>query len=240
MVAQSGGPTAIDTRYPVETPDGIELALHPAGPVPRALAWLIDLLIRGGIMIALGMVLSLLGAAGMALLVLAWFVINWWYPVLFEVLSGGATPGKKAFGLRVLHEDGTPVGWGPSVVRNLLRQVDFLPAAYAAGLVSMLCNRRFQRLGDLAAGTLVVYNATSTNASGDGGDLAPGRVEAPPLPLSPDEQQVILSFAERSGKLNPERAGELASLLSPLTASHGADSAERLLAWARWIKGTAT
>ncbi len=235
MFLSSGGPDAIDTRFPVETPDGIELALHPAGPIPRALAWLIDLVIRIGIMFALGMVLSFLGATGVALLILAWFVVNWWYPVLFEVLSAGATPGKKVFGLRVIHEQGTPVGWGPSIVRNLLRQVDFLPVAYAAGLVSMLCNQRFQRLGDLAAGTLVIY----TNiAEGRNSELPEGPIETPPLAFSPEEQQTLLSFAERSAKLNPERVGELADLLQPLTGETGADSAARVNAWARWIKGT--
>ncbi len=225
----------IDTRFPVETPDGIELALHPAGPIPRALAWLIDLIIRIGIMIALGTVLSFLGTTGIALLILAWFVVNWWYPVLFEVLSAGATPGKKAFGLRVIHEQGTPVGWGPSIVRNLLRQVDFLPVAYAAGLVSVMCSQRFQRLGDLAAGTLVVYSVpTKTGHS----ELPEGPIEAPPMAFSPNEQQTLLSFAERSAKLNPDRVGELANLLTPLTGHSGADSAERITAWARWIQGT--
>lgn len=234
MLLSSAGPAAIDTRFPVETPDGIDLALHPAGPILRALAWLIDLVIRIVIMIALSMVLSFLGTTGVALLILAWFVVNWWYPVLFEVLSQGATPGKKAFGLRVIHEQGTPVGWGPSIVRNLLRQVDFLPFAYAAGLVSMLCNQRFQRLGDLAAGTLVIYTGGAWSGSAE---LPDGPVEAPPLVFSPDEQQTLLSFSERSAKLNPERVGELADLLQPLTGRTGADSAERVNAWARWIKG---
>lgn len=235
MLAQAGAIAVIDTRYPVETPDGIDLALHPAGPIPRALAWLIDLIIRLGIMIGLGLALSVLGTTGLALFFLAWFVINWWYPVLFEVLANGATPGKKAFGLRVIHELGTPVTWGPSIVRNLLRQVDFLPAAYAAGLVSMMCNRRFQRLGDLAAGTLVIYTGAARSGPTE---LPDGPVEAPPLAFSPDEQQVLLSFAERSGKLNPERVGELANLLSPLTGHSGADSASRVAAWARWIRGS--
>lgn len=228
------GARAIDTTDAVETPEGIELGLTPAGPVLRGAAWLIDVMIRWGLAFALFFVLVWLGAAGFALFLIAWFLINWWYPVLFEVWSGGATPGKKALRIRVFNSDGTPVGWGPSIVRNLLRQVDFLPFGYAAGLISMFCNRRFQRLGDLAAGTVVVYC---------GGDefsrveVPAGRAEVPPVPLSVSEQQALLSLAERIKRLNPERARELSDLLAPLTGRTDQDGLEQVLAWARWIGG---
>lgn len=224
----------IDTLDRIETPDGIELALKPAGPVLRAMAWFVDLVIRAGLLFLLGMLLALLEAVGMALLFLLWFLINWWYPVLFEVLSRGSTPGKKATGLRVINQDGTPVNWGPSVVRNLLRQVDFLPFLYATGLVSMFCNRRFQRLGDLAAGTLVVYHGKPTLPTFQAAD---GPVEAPPLVLSADEQRAILAYAERVGRLHPERAAELANQLSGLTGETGTPGVDKLLAWARHIQG---
>lgn len=224
----------IDTLNRVETPDGIELALKPAGPVLRAVAWFVDLTIRAGLLLLLGMLLALLEAVGMALLLLIWFLINWWYPVLFEVLSRGSTPGKKATGLRVINQDGTPINWGPSVVRNLLRQIDFLPFFYATGLVSMLCNRRFQRLGDLAAGTLVVYHGNSNLTEFKPTD---GPVEAPPFALRADEQRALLAYAERVARLHPERAAELANQLSELTGETGTPGVERLLAWARYVEG---
>lgn len=232
---QNGATDGIDTLYPVATPEGIDLLLRPAGPVPRAAAWLVDSLIRAGIVLGLVFVFSLLGALGMALFFISWFLINWWYPVLFEVLWQGATPGKRALGLRVLSSDGTPVAWGPSIVRNLLRQVDFLPLFYATGLVSMHCNARFQRLGDLAAGTLVVYQPKDQQSATT---LPPGPAEPPPVPLRLAEQQAIVSFAERSPRLNPQRAAELAGLLAPLTGLPPGDAATaRLMAWARWIHG---
>lgn len=224
----------IDTLDRVETPDGIELALKPAGPVLRATAWFLDLVIRTGLLFLLGMLLALFEAVGMALLLLLWFLINWWYPVLFEVLSRGSTPGKKAAGLRVINQDGTPVNWGPSVVRNLLRQVDFLPFLYATGLVSMFCNRRFQRLGDLAAGTLVVYHNNSILPEFT---PAEGPLEAPPLVLNADEQRAVLAYAERVARLHPERAAELANQLSELTGETGTPGVDRLLAWARHLRG---
>ncbi|MFU8831576.1 MAG: RDD family protein [Wenzhouxiangella sp.] len=226
--------TAIDTRYPVETPDGIELSLLPAGPVMRGLAWLIDLMIRAGFMFVLAFLLAWFDAIGVALMIIAWFMVNWWYPVLFEVLAHGATPGKKAVGLKVLNEDGTPVGWGASIIRNLLRQVDFLPALYSTGLISMLCNRRFQRLGDLAAGTLVVYQ--DMNEAGLA-DLPAGAAKLPPVSLSTSEQQTLVSFGERARRLNPQRTAELADLVAPLTGVRGQPGVELLLGWARWIRG---
>ncbi|MGY6632049.1 MAG: RDD family protein [Wenzhouxiangella sp.] len=225
---------ALDTRCALETPDGVELVLVPAGPVLRGVAWGIDAAIRGGLLVGLATVLGLLEAVGMAIMLLAWFLINWWYPVLFEVLSQGSTPGKKAVGLRVVMQDGLPVGWSASIVRNLLRQVDFLPALYATGLVAMLCNRRFQRLGDLAAATMVVYHGQQT---GPGLNLPPGESERPPVPLSPSEQRILLAFAERSRALNPERAAELANLLEPVSGETGPEGVEQALRWARALRG---
>lgn len=228
---------AIDSIYPVETPDGVDLTIHPAGPVPRGAAWLIDLMVRTGLMFMLMFSLAFLEVIGVAMIVLAWFLINWWYPVLFEVLGNGATPGKRAFDIRVINDDGTPVDWGASIVRNLLRQVDFLPLMYATGLISMLCNRRFQRLGDLAAGTVVVHGS---NRRGKLPRLPDGPVNHPPILLRPVEQQALLSFAERKRSLNPDRAEELANLLEPVTGHTGTDGVEELMSWARWVRGQAT
>ena len=225
---------AIDTIEPVGTPEGISLNLRPAGPVSRAAAWLLDTLIRWTIIFVLIFTLGWLQMLGMALFMLVWFVITWWYPVLFEVLADGATPGKRVLGLRVLHDDGTPIGWGASIVRNLLRQIDFLPLAYGAGLTAMMCNRRFQRLGDLAAGSLVVH-ATRPGAAAN--EISPGPARAPALILGPEEQQVLLSLAERLPRLNPERARELAALMQPVTGQPPEQSLETLEAWARWVRG---
>ncbi|MDB5888289.1 MAG: hypothetical protein JWM03_1161, partial [Rhodocyclales bacterium] len=148
---------SIDTLRPVTTPELIELRLHPAGLLPRSLACLIDTAVRMAIMMALGVPLSALGRFGGGLLLLVYFLLEWFYPVLFEVLGDGATPGKRSLGLKVLNDDGTPVGWGPSLTRNLLRAADFLPAGYGLGIVSMLLHREFRRLGDIVAGTVVVY-----------------------------------------------------------------------------------
>ena len=221
-----------DTRHTVETPEGIELRLATAGPVPRALAFGIDQLIRIGIYIALSFTLPWLGRFGIGMLFILIFVTEWFYPVLFEVLNRGQTPGKAAMGLRVLHDDGTPINWGASMTRNVLRTVDFLPLFYGFGLVTTLLNRDFKRLGDLVAGTVVVYVTRRTET--------PRLPEEPPatpaFALQQDEQQAILSFAERSPQLTQERARELAGLTGDLVNGQ-AQPLRHLAGVANWIAG---
>jgi hypothetical protein len=78
------------------------------------------------------------------------------YYVAFEVLWNGQTPGKRALGLRMVHVSGRPISFGASAVRNLLRLVDFLPAAYGVGFLVMFFDKRARRLGDMAAGAMAV------------------------------------------------------------------------------------
>ena len=223
----------LDTLRRLETPEGIELSLRVAGPVARALAWSVDGLIRYGALWGLLIALTLLGGGGFGLWLIALFLTEWLYPALFEVYAGGATPGKKALGLKVIHANGTPVDWPAALIRNLLRAVDFLPVLYGFGLVAMLGNRDFQRLGDLAAGTVVIYRDPPEHAP----QLPLGPVLPPPFPLSPAEQQLLIDYAERSAALNPDRQVELAELLSSQTGLHGVVGVERLRAYARWLVG---
>lgn len=223
----------LDTLRRLETPEGIELNLRVAGPMARALAWGVDGLIRYGALWGLLMALALLGGGGFGVWLIALFLMEWLYPALFEVYAGGATPGKKALGLKVIHANGAPVDWPAALIRNLLRAVDFLPIFYGFGLVAMLGNRDFQRLGDLAAGTLVIYRDPPATAP----QLPPGPALAPPFALSPAEQQLLIDFAERGAALNPDRQAELAEVLSGQTGLHGVVGVERLRAYARWLVG---
>ena len=221
----------VDTLRVLETPEGIDLELRVAGPLVRCLAWTLDLGIRGGIYIALSIVLSVLGKLGTGILLASLFALEWLYPVFFE-LRNGQTPGKKAMGLRVVHGNGTPVGWSASLIRNLLRAADFLPFLYGFGLASMLTTRSFQRLGDLAADTLVVYE------DGNEADtvlLDQTEVEPPLRHLSMDEQKTLIEFAERAEKLSPARVAELAQLLPSLTQDSKYDAVETLQRNAAWL-----
>lgn len=220
----------IDTTRPFETPEGVSLSLRVAGPVVRACAWAIDAGIRGVLYLVLAYAFSVFGGVGWSLVLIGWFILEWLYPVLFEVRSG-ATPGKRAMGLQVVHDNGTPVAFSASMIRNIVRVADFLPLFYGFGLAAMLLDRDFRRLGDLAAGTLVVYTDRVSEP-----DALP---EAPPLPppvtMSLDEQLKLLLFAERSVSLSRERRIELAEILSGVTGKHGEESVACLHGHARWI-----
>lgn len=223
----------LDTLKSVETPEGIELSLSVAGPLPRILAWFIDALARFIVLYLLMLLLSTLELFGFGLFLITVFIAEWFYPVLFEVYMSGQTPGKKALGLRVLCDDGTPVSWSASMLRNLLRVVDFLPMLYGFGLASILLNRDFKRLGDLAAGTLVVY-AEKTR---DHPQITEHTPVPPPVPLTLEEQQAIIAFAERIPAISEDRTRELASLAGPLASNEEAASADHLMSIANWLLG---
>lgn len=224
----------LDTARRIATPEGIELALRLAGPVPRAAAWALDVLLRIALLGVLSLILGALGAFGRGVFLLAWFCLEWLFPAWCEVNWGGATPGKKALGLVVLHDDGTPVGWPAALARNLLRAIDFLPVFYGFGLAAMLMNRDFKRLGDLAAGTIVVYR----EAKPRGFHVSPAEPLPPPVPLTLAEQRAILDFAERAPGLTEERAEELASIPHALVERlDGRAATERLICIANFLVG---
>ncbi|RON71319.1 RDD family protein [Pseudomonas fluorescens] len=200
----------LDTRHQVETPEGIDLPLRPAGLMVRAMAFAIDLGLRGVIMGVLFIVLAFLGKLGMGLGSLLLFAISWWYMVLFEVLRQGRSPGKQWMGLRVVHDDGTPIGWSASLLRNLLRFVDLLPFGYFLGAISCLQHSTFKRLGDIAAGTLVVYSEQRLTRP----QLPTAEPRRAPIALTLSEQRALLGFAERQTELTPARVNELAALLA--------------------------
>ncbi|HSA71434.1 MAG TPA: RDD family protein, partial [Burkholderiales bacterium] len=168
----------LDTTRRVATPEGIELTLHLAGPVPRALAWAIDFALRIAVVLVVSMFAPLIGRAGIGVVLLTAFFVEWLLPAWFEASWRGQTPGKRAMGIAVLNDDGTPLRWGAALTRNLLRAADFLPLFYGVGLIAMLANRDFKRLGDLAAGTVVVYQSIEAATARKIPDAAP---LAPPL-----------------------------------------------------------
>jgi uncharacterized RDD family membrane protein YckC len=222
----------LDTRLSIETPEGAEIELRPAGVFVRGLALLMDELIRWSIIVTAYFGLQLLGALGSGVFLLVLFLCYWLYGVLFEVLADGMTPGKRIQGIRVVHADGTPVQLPASLLRNLLLVVDFMPAFYSAGIVTMMLSGRFRRLGDLAGDTLVVYSEQRRRLPVP---AATGEAEAP-LVLQAAERQAILRFAERHEQLSPDRARELANILAPVVGERddGAVTALMRLANGLW------
>ncbi|MDZ4814112.1 MAG: RDD family protein [Pseudomonadota bacterium] len=223
----------LDTLTQVETPEGTALRLRAAGMLPRAAAWAVDFGLRLVIVWMLSVLLLMLGEAGMGLYLIVLFLFFWFYPVLFEVLRDGQTIGKKALGLRVINANGTPVTWLASIVRNLMRTVDMLPAVYGFGFVAGLIDPRGRRLGDMVAGTLVVHVEKPHQHI-----AAPNvPVVHPAMALNADEKAAIIAFAERAQQLTPERQRELADILPMLSDARGSAGVQRLLGMASSFLG---
>jgi hypothetical protein len=156
-----------------------------------------------------------------------YFAVEWGYYVLFEVLWNGQSPGKRVFRLRVVKVAGHPVGFFDSVLRNLLRAADAFPlfpsgisgiGCYGFGAISMLFSPRFQRLGDLAARTVVILERQSWY-----GRRMPGQQTAATLAgdamlrgmrLSNRERRMLAEFVDRRHRLHPARCDELAEILA--------------------------
>lgn len=225
----------LDGRISLTTPEGVSLLLTPAGASARAWAWLIDfvlyLLVATAIFLLLGS--SKLGN-GVSYLLL--FLSYWAYPILCEVYFSGRTIGKKVIGLRVLRADGLPVGWRESSLRNLLLVADFLPAFYFTGLLCLLFDSHFRRLGDIVAGTQVVYSKklpalTAANKAQSGTFISSTTATpaiALPFSLTPDQQRILADLFEREKTLPAGRLHELGDLAAPLTHCDGAESIQRL------------
>lgn len=149
-----------EERTRVATPEGVELELVLAGLASRFMAERVDALAIGLLAAALIALAALAGgAAALLLLTLAvggLILLSIAFHVAFEVLGGGRTPGKRACGLRVVMEGGEAIGLRASAVRNLVRLVEGPTVLYVPAIVAILATRRNQRLGDVAAGTLVV------------------------------------------------------------------------------------
>jgi hypothetical protein len=175
----------------------------------------------------------MLGTAGFGAYAVLMFLVFWFYPVLFEVLDHGRTPGKRALGLRVIAANGAPVGWLAAFTRNLMRTVDMLPFGYATGLLASLADPWGRRLGDMVAGTLVVHDARPHEPQ-----AAPvSAALAPAVVLLPHEQAALVAFGERGPQLTQERQAELADLAEPLVQARGSLAVARLYGIANWLLG---
>jgi uncharacterized RDD family membrane protein YckC len=235
----SGGRDAedvLDTIVAVETPEGIQLELRPAGLTARGYALIVDWGIRLAALYSVGTITSVMGGVGMGVWLVLLFAAEWLYPVCFELTAAGATPGKRLFNLRVVMDNGLPVTPAAALTRNLLRSADFLPFAYGFAIVSLLVRSDNKRLGDLAAGTLVV----STARPDIGADDSDVPALAPARGLSLPQQAAVIGLAGRAGRLTPERLNELATIAASVSGDSGSSGplvTRRVLGVARWALG---
>lgn len=205
----------------IKTPEGIVFSQLLAGPVARFGAWFVDLLVIMALNYILGMALVFLQIVGgdiaAAVMVLAYFAISIGYGVLTEWAWRGQTLGKKLLRLRVIDAEGLRLQFNQIVIRNLLRFVDALPVLYFVGGITCLLNKNSQRLGDLAANTLVVHVPRITEPDLD--QLLAGKFNSlrqyPHLEarlrqrVSPAEAALVLQALLRRDEFEPQARVEL-------------------------------
>jgi uncharacterized RDD family membrane protein YckC len=204
-------------RYTIATPEGLEVDLVLAGLGSRFIARLVDSLVQLGVIIALVIVQAQLpsGWAAAALIVM-FFATIFVYDIVFEVLGSGRTPGKRTAHLRVVRTGGQPVGFAASLIRNVLRVVDFLPTMYLIGAFTIVASRHNQRLGDLAAGTFVVRERDPRAESAGWASWSRATVPIDAVvgwdvsAVTPAEVAAIHAFIDRRLSLPPEARARFA------------------------------
>jgi uncharacterized RDD family membrane protein YckC len=220
----------LDTTVRLVTPERIVFQYPLAGPFHRLGAYLIDL----GLLLVLMVVASIaslifaLGSGGaVGLIFVAYFLLSWGYGAACEGLFNGQTPGKRMVGIRVVSDAGVPITGAQAVLRNLVGGVDGLvPFFYMLGLTSMVATRKFQRLGDLAAGTMVVIEERRRRVRLERVDTPEVKALLPWLPLrvpaGPEMARALSDYVRSRGRVARELREEMAAELArPLRRRYG-------------------
>lgn len=232
---------ALNEEYTIDTPENVTFGFDVAGIGSRFIGALVDSLILGLLLglvnVVLALAISLFAADGadlfsgfgdsdgatwaagimIAIYALLNFILLWGYFIFFEMIWRGQTPGKRIAGIRVVRMDGNSIGFLDNVIRNLIRIVDFLPFGYGFGLIVMFCNRHARRLGDYAAGTLVVHEQKAERLD----DFVGGTSTA----TKPNLQSSMDASAQDRASIEPMAAEEkpLSAMLSAtMSAPSGA------------------
>ena len=238
----------LDTRQSVELGEGVEIHLRIAGPFPRALALLLDMLIIAGVMMVVGFIVGIIssgsGTVGQGVFLIVGFFLSWGYFAYFEAGKRGATIGKRTVGLRVIDRSGNNITKGQAFVRNILRLVDMLPGlpstgagvligSFGLGFFCCLFTKKFQRVGDLVANTLVVYTQPELMMSGQEPTVESSALT---VALAREEQAALVDYYHRASMWSEARRIELSDHASGLTQKSGLAGMIKLLGMAKWIK----
>lgn len=236
----------LDTTIGVVTPENIAFEYQLAGPFRRLPAYLLDFVVRWAIILIVGFLLAIIGSFmsfvsvlfgsfTLAIIGILYFVVSWFYGSLMEMYFNGRTVGKWMCGIRVIDVEGRPINGRSALLRNLLRVADFMPIAMipmpdpdippipmlATGLIGMVCmitTKRLQRLGDLAAGTMVVVDERGWRLPVAKVDDARVPALASYVPgdyrITRSMARALATYAERRHFLTPARRREVARHLT--------------------------
>jgi uncharacterized RDD family membrane protein YckC len=210
--------------YYVQTPENVSLEFELAGPGSRGVAAAIDTVIQGAVVTIITIILlAVAGDASLNLMImqentlyivialLVIFVLQFGYFFLFEIFMHGATPGKKIVGLKVMMANGEPVSITASLIRNLIRIGDMLPGIYLAGVICIVLTKRYMRVGDLAANTVVVKARERKNSLAE---PPVASAERRNLILSQKEEALLAEYSSRKQNAkNPVKSDVLEAQL---------------------------
>jgi uncharacterized RDD family membrane protein YckC len=209
----------LDDRITIATPEGVSVTLQLAGLGSRSIAGVADLTIQLLILLVLALITGVTTAGGISavVFVIGAFIVWFGYPVLFEVLNSGQTPGKRWSHLRVVRDSGTAVDLQASAIRNLMRLVDGLLLLYIPSIIGIAVTRLNQRPGDIAAGTIVIRDAVGAR----GASAHAGRTVEPSdgagwdvSAITPQELAAVRQFLERRDTLERTARAQLAARLA--------------------------
>jgi len=228
----------LESVHVVRTPEYVEFEFPLAGLMSRFLAWLIDVLISTAIAAVATWVVFLTGmllpGLAMALVFIIWFVVNWGFFLFMEYRYAGQTLGKRLLGLRAIQDSGVRLGFYQAVMRNLVRGVDHMPVLYLAGGALALISQKGRRLGDLAAGTVVIRDrrrAIPASIARPNELLAAvdKKMEDRIRRASVEEREVLLSAALRREELSMEaRLGLFGALTAYVSERFNLEKPEHL------------
>ena len=209
-------------QFTLETPENIEVNFELAGLGTRFCATLIDWTMIALIILMLLLINGILGlrlwpsgdqrATSWVFAVIVGIIIailSGGYFLIFELLMRGQTPGKRSMKIRVIRDDGTPAGANEILIRNILRLIDFLPLGYGLGAIVMFPNSMCKRLGDIAAGTVVVKEGQLdyTAAADKKKSVLAEPVDVANAELTVDERRLVVGFLQRRAELLPLEIG---------------------------------
>jgi uncharacterized RDD family membrane protein YckC len=209
----------LDDRLTIATPEGLDVDLALAGLGSRFLARLLDSVLQLIVIIALAAVAGALHNGWVQALVnVLNFVAFFAYDIAFEIFASGRSIGKRAAGLRVVRTGGQAVGLGSSLIRNVLRLIDLLPSFYLVGALLIVVSRDNQRLGDMAAGTIVVRERAAKAQIQTAGWTSWSRPTVPAdavagwdvSAVTPAELMAVRTFLDRRITLPPDARARLA------------------------------
>jgi uncharacterized RDD family membrane protein YckC len=214
----------MENKIKIVTPEGVNIHFEIAGIGSRFVALFLDTLIQTGLFVII--LFSFVGAGitledtfdnvlswYTAVLILIAFIVYIGYFVFFEMIMRGRTPGKAALKLRTIKNNGQPVSFVASVLRNLFRFADVFPGLYAVGIIVMFVSEDCKRVGDYVAGTIVVKEYASRLPMSMIDDLKTKEQRVNTYPLSSEEYHLLKEFLSRKDQLTPHKRVELSQQL---------------------------